>query len=97
MRLIKPKLVDYNFVDFPQKINEIQIKIQSTDNSKLYLNIFMVSILCIGAYTLYNRMINKDKMDNENRANILFLNEYINSSLESKSKSDEENEDIKKP
>ena len=83
MNKIKPKLIDYNFINLPQKkISEIQKKIVSTDNTKLYLNLFMILILGIGVYVLYNRMKNKENIMNENRANILFLNEYINNSLE---------------
>ena len=83
MNKIKPKLIDYNFIDLPQKkISEMKKKIMNTDNSKLYLNLFMIFILGIGVYILYNRMKNKENIMNENRANILFLNEYINNSLE---------------
>ena len=83
MNKIKPKLIDYNFIDLPQKkIFEIQKKIVNTDNTKLYLNLFMIFILGIGIYVLYSRMKNKENIVNENRANILFLNEYINNSLE---------------
>ena len=42
----------------------------------------MILILGIGAYVLYNRMKNKENVINENRANILFLNEYVNNSIE---------------
>ena len=80
---IKPKLIDYNFIDLPKKkLSEIQKQIITTDNSKLYLNLFMLLILVIGIYILYNRMITKEEINNENRSNILFLNEYINNSLE---------------
>jgi len=80
---IKPKLIDYNFIDLPKKkLSEIQKQIITTDNSKLYLNLFMLLILVIGIYILYNRMITKEEINNENLANILFLNEYINNSLE---------------
>lgn len=83
MNKIKPKLIDYNFIDLPKKkISEIQKKIVNTDNTKLYINLFMILILGIGAYVLYNRMKNKENIINEKRANILFLNEYINNSLE---------------
>ena len=48
MNKIKPKLIDYNFIDLPQKkISEIQKKIVNTDNTKLYLNLFMILILGI--------------------------------------------------
>ena len=83
MNKIKPKLIDYNFVDLPKKkISEIQNKIVNTDNTKFYINLFMILILSVGAYILYNRMKNKENIINENRANILFLNEYVNNSLE---------------
>ena len=95
MNKIKPKLIDYNFIDLPiKKINEIQSKIINTDNTKLYINLFMVVILSIGAYVLYNRMKNKENIINENRANILFLNEYVNNSLETNKLS--ENKEDKK-
>ena len=78
----KPKLVDYNLIQFPQKqITNIQKKIVKQDNSKLYINLLMIIILCIGGYLLYYRMKNKINMIQENNANIMFLNEYINSSL----------------
>ena len=78
----KPKLVDYNLIKFPQKqITNIQKKIVKQDNSKLYINLLMIIILCIGGYLLYYRMKNKINMIQENNANIMFLNEYINSSL----------------
>ena len=48
----------------------------------MYINLFMILILGIGAYVLYNRMKNKGNIINENRANILFLNEYVNNSIE---------------
>lgn len=83
MNKIKPKLIDYNFIDLPiKKVSEIQKKIVNTDNTKLYINLFMILILGIGIYVLYNRMKNKENIINENRANILFLNEYVNNSIE---------------
>ena len=94
MNKIKPKLIDYNFIDLPQKkISEIQKKIVNTDNTKLYLNLFMIFILGIGIYVLYSRMKNKENIVNENRANILFLNEYVNNSLENQ-KFDKKEENI---
>jgi hypothetical protein len=78
----KPSLVDYNFINFPKKeLSELQKKIIKTDNSKLYLNLFMISILCIGIYVLYSRMTEKEEIDSKNKKDILFLNEYINNSL----------------
>ena len=93
---IKPKLIDYNFIELPKKaVSEIQKKIVTTDNSKLYLNLFMILVLVTGVYILYNRMITKEETNNENRANILFLNEYINYSLgNSKIVTSENNEKI---
>lgn len=88
MNLIKPKLVDYKLIKFPKK-NKIQQKIQpkiqhetlKQENSKFYLNLFMVFILCIGGYALYYRMKNKEKERLELEANILFIDEYVNNSL----------------
>ena len=42
----------------------------------------MVVILCIGGYILYYRMQNRINMIDENKANLLFINEYINQSLD---------------
>jgi hypothetical protein len=82
MNLIKPKLVDYKLIKFPEKkITNIQQKIVTQDNSKLYLNLFMIFILCIGGYALYYRMKNKEKERFELEANILFIDEYVNNSL----------------
>ena len=82
MNLIKPKLVDYNLIKFPKKKpTEIQQKIVKQDNSKFYLNLFMILILCIGGYALYYRMKNKEKERIELEANILFIDEYVNNSL----------------
>ena len=90
MNLIKPKLVDYNLIKFPkkkptkiqQKIHhKMQPKIMKQDNSKFYLNLFMIFILCIGGYALYYRMKNKEKERLELEANILFIDEYVNNSL----------------
>ena len=90
MNLIKPKLVDYNLIKFPKKkTTKIQQKIQQKiyqetlkkDNSKFYLNLFMLLILCIGGYALYYRMKNKEKERIELEANILFIDEYVNNSL----------------
>ena len=50
-------------------------------NSKFYLNLFMIFILCIGGYALYYRMKNKEKERIELEANILFIDEYVNNSL----------------
>ena len=62
MNLIKPKLVDNSLIKYPKKKPTIiQKKIVKQDNSKFYLNLFMVLILCIGGYTLYYRMQNKEK------------------------------------
>jgi hypothetical protein len=78
----KPKLVDYDLIQFPQKqIANIRKQIVKQDNSKLYINLLMIIILCIGGYILYHRMKNKINMIQENNANIMFLNEYINYSL----------------
>ena len=85
MNLIKPKLVDYNLIKFPKKKNKIQEKIQQKtlkqENSKFYLNLFMIVILCVGGYALYYRMKNKEKERLELEANILFIDEYVNNSL----------------
>jgi hypothetical protein len=90
MNLIKPKLVDYNLIKFPKKKpTKIQQKIHhkikketlKQDNSKFYLNLFMLLILCIGGYALYYRMKNKEKERLELEANILFIDEYVNNSL----------------
>ena len=90
MNLIKPKLVDYNLIKFPkkkptkiqQKIHhKMQPKIMKQDNSKFYLNLLMILILCIGGYALYYRMKNKEKERLELEANILFIDEYVNNSL----------------
>ena len=82
MNLIKPKLVDYKLIKFPEKkITNIQQKIVTQDNSKFYLNLFMIFILCIGGYALYYRMKNKEKERIELEANILFIDEYVNNSL----------------
>ena len=82
MNLIKPKLVDYNLIKFPEKkLTNIQQKIVKQDNSKFYLNLFMIFILCIGGYALYYRMKNKEKERIELEANILFIDEYVNNSL----------------
>lgn len=82
MDLIKPKLVDYNLIKFPKKNpKKIQQKIVKQDNSKFYLNLFMILILCIGGYALYYRMKNKEKERIELEANILFIDEYVNNSL----------------
>jgi hypothetical protein len=82
MNLIKPKLVDYNLIKFPKKkTSKIQQKIVKQDNSKFYLNLFMIFVLCIGGYALYYRMKNKEKERIELEANILFIDEYVNNSL----------------
>ena len=90
MNLIKPKLVDYNLIKFskkkPTKIQQkihhkMQQKTMKQDNSKFYLNLFMILILCIGGYALYYRMKNKEKERLELEANILFIDEYVNNSL----------------
>ena len=79
----KPKLVDYNLIEFPKKqITNIQKKIFKTDHTKLYVNILMVVILLVGLYFLYYRMKNKINTVQENNANILFMSEYINQSLD---------------
>lgn len=85
MTLIKPKLVDYNLIKFPKKTDKIQQKIQQKtlkqENSKFYLNLFMIFILCIGGYALYYRMKNKEKERIELEANILFIDKYVSNSL----------------
>ena len=78
----KPNLVDYNLINFPKKqITKIQKKISNSDHTKLYINIFMVLILFLGLYLLYYRMKTKINTIEENNANLLFINEYINHSL----------------
>jgi len=82
MNLIKPKLVDYKLIKFPEKkLTNIQKKIVTQDNSKFYLNLFMILILCVGGYALYYRMKNKEKERIELEANILFIDQYVNNSL----------------
>ena len=78
----KPSLVDYNFINFPKKeLSELQKTIIKTDNTKLYINLFMLAIIFVGIYVLYLRMTEKTDIDTKNKKNILFLNEYINNSL----------------
>ena len=82
MNLIKPKLVDHRLIKYPQKKpTKIQHKIVKQDNSKFYLNLFMVMILAIGGYALYYRMQNKEKEKVELETNILLLNKYVTDSL----------------
>lgn len=89
MQGIKPKLVDYNLIEFPKKqISNIQKKIFKTDHTKLYVNILMVVILLLGLYFLYYRLKNKINIVQENNANILFMSEYINQSLDDMYKPD---------
>ena len=98
MNLIKPKLVDYNLIKFskkkPTKIQQkihhkMQQKTMKQDNSKFYLNLFMILILCIGGYALYYRMQNKEKQQKELEQNILLLDKYVNDSLNIKEKNTE--------
>ena len=85
----KPKLVDYNLINFPRKvITPLQKKIVKQDNSKFYFNLLMLGILGIGIYVLYYRNKNKQKYKEDNMANILFLNEYINNTLETNNQTD---------
>jgi len=82
MPFIKPKLIDYQLIEFPKKkINPIKRKIVQQDNTKFYINLIMVIILGIGIYLLYSRMINKKEIDEENNSKLLFIHEYINHSL----------------
>jgi len=82
MSLIKPSLVDHSLIKYPKKkTTKIQQKIVKQDNSKFYLNLFMIFILCIGGYVLYYRMQNKEKVSQELEANIIFLDQYVNDSL----------------
>tara|TARA_B100000963_G_C22612517_1_gene665554 strand:+ start:1095 stop:1391 length:297 start_codon:yes stop_codon:yes gene_type:complete len=82
MTLIKPKLVDYDLIKFPQKkASKIQQKIVKQDNTKFYINLFMIFILCIGGYVLYHRMTMKEQVTLENNANLLFLHQYITETL----------------
>lgn len=82
MNLIKPKLVDHSLIKYPKKKPTIiQKKIVKQDNSKFYLNLCMVLILCIGAYALYYRMQNKEKEQKELEQNILLLDKYVTDSL----------------
>jgi hypothetical protein len=79
----RPKLVDYNLIEFPKKqISNIKKKIFKTDHTKLYVNILMIVILLLGFYLLYYRMQNKINIIEENNANILFMSEYINQGLD---------------
>lgn len=80
MNLIRPKLVDYDLIKFPKK-NNIKKKIIKQDNTKLYLNAFVIIILLFGGCALYYRMINKEKKRIELEENILFLESYVNNSL----------------
>lgn len=85
----KPKLVDYNLIDFPKKvITSVQKKIITQDNSKFYFNLLMLAILAIGIYVLYYRNKNKERYNEDNLSNILFLNEYIYNSLEKSNTND---------
>ena len=92
MNLIKPKLVDHSLIKIPKKKpTKIQRKIVKQDNSKFYLNVFVLFILGIGGYALYYRMKNKEKERIELETNILLLDQYVNNSLrEIKTKDKEE-------
>ena len=83
--LIKPKLVDYDLIKFPKKKpSNIQQRILKQDNTKFYINLFVIFILCIGGYILYRRMLTKDQMKIENDANLLFFHQYVTDSLNEK-------------
>ena len=76
MTLIKPKLVDYDLIKFPKKnTSGIQKRIVKQDNTKFYINLFVIFILCIGGYILYRRMLTKDQIKIENDANLLFFHQ----------------------
>lgn len=90
MTLIKPKLVDYDLIKFPKKSpSKIQEKIVKQDNTKFYINLFMIFILCIGGYVLYRRMVTKDQVKTENDANLLFFHQYVTDSLNETSENEE--------
>ena len=82
MTFIKAELVDHSLINYPKiKPRDIQIKIANQDNSKLYLNFFMLCILGIGGYTLYYRMSNKVKEKEELDRKILSLDKYVSESI----------------
>ena len=75
-------MVDHSLIKYPKKKTSIiQKRIVKQDNSKFYLNLCMVLILCIGGYALYYRMQNKEKEQKELEQNILLLDKYVNDSL----------------
>ena len=87
MSLIKPRLVDYDLIKSPKKKRtKIQEKIVKQDNSKFYLNLFMIMILAIGGYVLYYRMENKEKERKKLETNILLFDKYVTDSLSMKEK-----------
>ena len=83
--LIKPKLVDYDLIKFPQKkTSKIKQKIVKQDNTKFYINLFILFILCIRGYVLYHRKIKKEQVKIENATNLLFFHQYVTDSLNEK-------------
>ena len=82
MTLIKPQLVDHDLIKFPKKKpSKIQQQIKKQDNTKFYINFFMILILCVGGYVLYKRMMNKEQEKRENETNLLLFHQYVNDSL----------------
>jgi len=82
MNLIKPKLVDHDLIKYPRKKpTAIQYNIVKQNNTKFYLNLFMLMILGIGGYALYYRMQNKEKEKQELETNIFLFDKYVRDSL----------------
>ena len=78
----KPRLVDPNWFQKPKSkpkmITKPTIKvISATTNNSFIINLIGFCILVIGGLCIYQRYIDREKSELENKNRIIELNEYV--------------------
>mgnify|MGYP006124955591 CR=1 FL=1 len=73
---IKPNLVDKNLLNPIKKIEVVVVN--TTSNFNFYSNLIGIMVVIIFGMILYQRYINKEKIEIENQNRLINLHMYVN-------------------
>ena len=80
---IKPNLVDKNLLNPIKKIDhkKIETVVNNTSNFNFYSNLIGIMVVIIFVTILYQRYINKEKIELENQNRLINLHMYVNEKI----------------
>ena len=80
---IKPNLVDKNLLNpiKKKKKKKIETVVNNTSNFNFYSNLIGIMVVIIFVTILYQRYINKEKIELENQNRLINLHMYVNEKI----------------